>query len=82
MLISLILFNLAQFSNICDILVTLLVSNLDNPVIDNSDEIIKIKWSHYDGNFLEIQNDQNEVRLVNIFSKKVEKMKEINERII
>ena len=37
-------------------------------VIDNCDEIIKIKWSHYDSNFLEIQNDENEVRLVNIFS--------------
>ena len=42
-------------------------------VIYNCDVILKIKWSHCNSNFLEIQNYQNEIRLVNIFTQKIEK---------
>ena len=38
--------------------------------IVNSEEICKIKWSHYGENYIEIENNSNEVMLADIYSNK------------
>ena len=50
--------------------------------IDNCDRINKIKWSYYGKNYLEILNEEKEIRLVDINTKKNKSIKQINGTII
>ena len=45
--------------------------------LDNCSMINKMKWSYYGKNYLEILNDENEIRLVDINTKKNKSIKEI-----